>query len=47
MPIFMDRHNAHGATHAELAEAHRLDLAAQEKYHVQFLGAWFDPELSP
>jgi class 3 adenylate cyclase len=42
MPIYGDRHNASGASKADLAEAHRLDLEAQTEYGVSFLAYWFD-----
>ncbi|MDX1624227.1 MAG: DUF4242 domain-containing protein [Gemmatimonadota bacterium] len=44
MPIYMDRHNAEGATFADMAEAHRLDLREQRAHDVRFLAYWFDPE---
>lgn len=43
MPIYMDSHKMQ-ATPAEIAQAHELDLAAQEKYGVKFLTYWFDRE---
>jgi class 3 adenylate cyclase len=42
MPIFMDRHDAKGVTAADLAEAHRKDVAIQDQYGVKFLTYWFD-----
>jgi class 3 adenylate cyclase len=42
MPLYMDRHYVEGATRSAVAHAHELDLAIQEKYHVQFLTYWFD-----
>lgn len=44
MPTFMDRHNAPDATLGDIAEAHRLDLEAQEAHGVRFLSYWFDPD---
>lgn len=44
MPSFLDRHDVAGATGAELREAHRLDLDAQEAHDVRFLAYWFDGE---
>jgi class 3 adenylate cyclase len=42
VPIYIDRHNATGASKADLAEAHRLDLEAQTQHGVSFLAYWFD-----
>lgn len=42
MPIFLDRHDLQGLTLADVAEAHRKDLAVQEKYGVHFVTYWFD-----
>ena len=42
MPIFLDRHNLAGLSAADIAEAHRKDLEAQERYGVRFLTYWFD-----
>jgi class 3 adenylate cyclase len=42
MPIFLDRHDLHGLTSADIAEAHRKDLEAQRQYGVRFLTYWFD-----
>jgi class 3 adenylate cyclase len=42
MPIFLDRHDLHGLTAADIAEAHRKDLEVQERYGVRFLTYWFD-----
>ena len=42
MPIFLDRHDLHGLTAADIAGAHRKDLEAQERYGVRFLTYWFD-----
>jgi class 3 adenylate cyclase len=44
MPYFMDRHDDVDATPDELAAAHAQDLAIQEKYGVNYLSYWFDPE---
>jgi class 3 adenylate cyclase len=44
MPIFMDRHDMDGATAENVAEAHRSDLAIQDKYGVKYLTYWFDSE---
>lgn len=42
MPIFLDRHDLHGLTSADIADAHRKDLEAQEHFGVRFLTYWFD-----
>ena len=42
MALFLDRHNVPGATAAEVAAAHELDLALQDKYHVRYVTYWFD-----
>jgi class 3 adenylate cyclase len=44
MPIFMDLHSIPGATHRELAEAHRQDLEIQEDFNVKLLTYWYDSE---
>lgn len=46
MPIFLDRHDIKGLTAADIAEAHRKDLEAQDKYGVRFLTYWFDQHRS-
>jgi class 3 adenylate cyclase len=40
----MDRHDVPGATAQAVADAHRLDLATQDKHHVRYHTYWFDPE---
>src|SRR3712207_1884453 len=42
MPIFLDRHDLKGLSAADIAEAHRKDLEAQDRYGVRFLTYWFD-----
>ena len=42
MPIFMDRHDMRGATAEAVAEAHRRDLAVQDKYGVKYMTYWYD-----
>ncbi|TCL73548.1 uncharacterized protein DUF4242 [Rhizobium sp. BK251] len=42
MPIFMDRHELAGTSAADIAEAHRKDVAIQDQYGVKFLTYWFD-----
>jgi len=46
LPIFLDRHDLNGLTAADIADAHRKDLEAQEKYGVRFLTYWFDQHRS-
>ncbi|HEY7137504.1 MAG TPA: nickel-binding protein [Acidimicrobiia bacterium] len=41
--MFLDRHDAPGVTPQELADAHQLDVAVQEKHDVRFHTYWFDP----
>lgn len=43
MPIFLDRHKLADATAHDVAHAHTLDLAVQEKHGVSYLTYWFDP----
>jgi len=40
--LFLDRHDAPGATAAEIAAAHELDLAIQDRYQVRYVTYWFD-----
>jgi class 3 adenylate cyclase len=40
--LFLDRHAAPGATAAQIAAAHELDLAVQDKYGVRYVTYWFD-----
>jgi class 3 adenylate cyclase len=42
MALFLDRHEAPGATAADIAAAHELDLAVQDKYRVRYVTYWFD-----
>jgi len=44
MALFLDRHNAPGATGADIAAAHQLDLTVQERYGVRYVTYWFDDE---
>jgi class 3 adenylate cyclase len=44
MPIFVDRHDMHGLSAEDIANAHRLDLEVQKKYGVKFLTYWHDQE---
>ncbi len=43
--LFLDRHDfgAGKVTAADVAAAHRKDLAVQAKHHARFLNYWFDP----
>ena len=42
MPLYMDRHDVHGITAEQVAQAHLMDLAASSRHGVQFLTYWFD-----
>ena len=42
MPIYIDRHDVPGASPEAVADAHRLDVAVQEKHGVQYHTYWFD-----
>jgi class 3 adenylate cyclase len=42
MALFLDRHDAPGATAQDIAAAHELDLAIQSRYGVRYLTYWFD-----
>ena len=42
MPYYMDRHDLTGQGPAEIANAHLMDLAAQDKYGVRYVTYWFD-----
>jgi class 3 adenylate cyclase len=44
MAMFLDRHKAPGATAADIAAAHELDLAVQDQYHVRYVTYWFDAD---
>lgn len=44
MPLFLDRHDAPGATASDIAAAHELDLSVQDKYRVRYITYWFDPD---
>ena len=44
MALFMDRHDLKGATAEDLAKAHALDEAVQERFGVRYLSYWFDYE---
>ena len=42
MPLYMDRHDVPGATAADIAQAHVLDVATAGRHDVEFLTYWFD-----
>ena len=44
VPMFIDRHDAPGVTPEELANAHRLDVAIQDKHGVNYHTYWFEPD---
>lgn len=45
MPMFMDVHSVTGGVAAaDVAEAHRTDLATQGEYGVNYLRYWIDEE---
>ena len=44
MPLYMDIHMVEGATADALAEAHRADLAVQDKHCVHCLKYWFNED---
>ena len=44
MSLFLDRHDVPGASPTEIAAAHRLDLAVQDKYGVRYVTYWFDDD---
>jgi len=42
MALFLDRHDAPGASAADIASAHELDLEVQDRYGVRYITYWFD-----
>ena len=43
MPLFMDTHNkVDGLTAEAVAAAHKMDLAVQGQYGVEYLKYWFN-----
>jgi class 3 adenylate cyclase len=44
MALFLDRHDAPGATASDIAAAHELDLSIQDKYRVRYVTYWFDEQ---
>ena len=45
MALFLDRHETPGATAADIAAAHQLDLEVQDRYNVRYVTYWFDDGL--
>lgn len=44
VPLYMDRHDVPGATAADVAQAHLLDVQVGAKHDVRFLTYWFDAD---
>ena len=46
MPLFMDVHHKlpDGAKAADVAEAHKADLAIQDQYGVKYVSYWVDDD---
>jgi Protein of unknown function (DUF4242) len=45
MPLYMDVHNMEGNVDAaEVAKAHKADLATQDKYGVEYKRYWVDAQ---
>jgi len=44
VPMYIDRHDAPGASAEQLAAAHLLDLEIQDTHGVKYHTYWFDPE---
>jgi class 3 adenylate cyclase len=42
MPLYIDRHDAHGISPEEVAQAHLLDAEVQDRYGVRYHTYWFD-----
>lgn len=42
MPRYMDVHTIHGASAEAVADAHRKDLAEQDRHGVNYLKYWVD-----
>jgi len=40
--LFLDRHDVAGATAADIAAAHELDVAVQDQFGVRYVTYWFD-----
>jgi class 3 adenylate cyclase len=44
VPLYMDRHDAAGASARDLADAHAADVGVQHKHGVRYLTYWFDDD---
>ncbi len=44
MPLYLDIHEIPGATPEQVAKAHEMDMAMQEKYGVEYRKYWFNHE---
>jgi len=44
VPMYLDRHDLPGISPKELADAHYLDVAAQDAHGVKYHTYWFDPD---
>ncbi|MCV0404092.1 MAG: DUF4242 domain-containing protein [Chloroflexi bacterium] len=44
MPLYMDRHEVPEATAREVAEGHVRDVAIQDRFGVEYLTYWHDPD---
>lgn len=44
MSLFLDRHSVPGAKASDIAAAHELDVAIQQKYRVRYVTYWFDDD---
>lgn len=44
MPLYLDIHEVGSATAEDIAEAHNLDLAVQDKYGVNYIKYWFNQD---
>jgi class 3 adenylate cyclase len=42
--LFLDRHTTSNASAADIAAAHELDLALQDRYGVRYVTYWFDED---
>lgn len=42
--LYLDVHDLGSATQAAVADAHRRDLAVQERYGVRLINYWVDPD---
>lgn len=44
MPIYLDRHDVHGVSAQDVADAHSQDVEIQERHGVRYHTYWFDPD---